>query len=160
MQGVFCKLFVDGDNCLELLPIAAVILHRQHHTQKWKEALKNLSETLLEWMETSPFIQASLWARPCEPCNGMSGRNQVNQENQSDLCCCFLCSFPALGFLPVQQPLSFLFVGAMAKRAACSCSLLCRWPNSVSVSLLCCSSSTVGFFFFLKSLEIKIIFLL
>lgn len=142
---------MDGDNCLNLLPITAEILHRQHQALKWKVSLKNLTENLLEWIETSLFLKVSLWVRPSEPCCGMSGRNQVNQEKKSDLCC-FLCSFPALGLPPVQHPLSFLFVGAMAKRAASSCSLLCRWPNSVSVAFFTVSQQWFVFWYFFLSL--------
>lgn len=88
MSWSFCKVylanfFVAGDNCLKLLPVTAEILHRQHQALKWKVGLKNLSGSLLEWMETSPSSKVSLWARPFEPCNGMSGRNQVNQDKKN-----------------------------------------------------------------------------
>lgn len=106
LQGIFCKLFVDGDNCLELLPITAEILHRQHHTLKWKVGLKNLSESLLGWMETSPFLKVSLWARPWEPCNGISGRNQVNQEKKI-LFMLLLVFFSSSR--PSTSPASFIF---------------------------------------------------
>lgn len=111
LPGIFCNFFfffflVHGGNCLKLLPISAEIVPRQHHALKWKVDLENLSESLLEWMETSPFLKVSLWARPCEPCNGMSGINQVNEDKKKSDLCYFLCSFPALG-LPT-SPASFI----------------------------------------------------
>lgn len=140
----FSNFFVDVDNCLKLLPITV----RFCIGMEWKVGLKNWSESLLEWTETSIFKDLSLgqalWALQWHiwKKSSKSGKKMWSM---------FLFVFFSSSGTST-SPASLSFFCRLPKRSACSCRLLCRWLNSVSVCLLFCSSSVVGFFFFFWSL--------
>lgn len=102
----FSNFFVDVDNCVKLLPITV----RFCIGMEWKVGLKNWSESLLEWTETSIFKDLSLgqalWALQWH-----IWKKSSKSGKKCDLCF-FLCSFPALGLLPVQHLYPF-FVGCL-----------------------------------------------